>query len=106
MRKTVSSRRHYVSARSAAVSAIAQRKRKYCKNQIASCAGNQGKLFKVIDGLMERRSDPILSHSLCDADLASSFSEFFSEKITHIRRELDLTSVPVFSQWTSMLIQG
>ena len=49
-----SSSRPYVSAQSAVVSVIVQHKREYYKNQIASCDGSQGRLFKVIDGLMER----------------------------------------------------
>ena len=62
------------------------------------CDENQGRLFKLMDRLMERRSDPILPLSLSDADLASSFSNFFSEKITGIRCELDLDLCPcVFS---------
>ena len=64
-----SSRRQYVAARAAVVSAISQCKREYYKNQIASCDRNQERLFKV----MERRSDPMLSHFLSDADLAFSF---------------------------------
>ena len=39
-----------------------------------------------------------MPHSLSDADLASSFSDLFSEKITHIRREHDFDLCPcVFS---------
>ena len=34
----------------------------------------------MIDGLVEKRSDQILLHSLSDADLASSVSDFFSKK--------------------------
>ena len=66
---------------SAVVSAISQLKREYYGNQIASCDGNQGRLFKVVDNLMERQSDPLLPHSLSDADLASSFSDVSSERL-------------------------
>ena len=71
-----SSRCPYVSTQSVVDSAIAQRKRDYYKNQIASCYGNQGRLFKVMDSLMERLSDPMLPNSLSVIDLASSFSTF------------------------------
>ena len=95
--RTESSRRLFLSARSAVVPAIAQGKREYYKNQITSYDGT-GRLFKLMDNLMERQSDPILPHSLPDADLASLFSDFFSEKITCIRRELDFDLHPcVFS---------
>ena len=48
--------------------------------------------------VMERQSDPVPPHSLPNADLASSFSDFFSEKITSIRLELDFDLCPcVFS---------
>ena len=61
---------------------------------MALCDGNQGRLSKV----MERRSDPVLPYSLSDADWASSFSDFFSENIMRIRRELDSDLFPwVFS---------
>ena len=96
--RTESSRRQDVAAQSTVVSAIAQREREYYKNQIASCDGNQGRLFKVMDSLMERESDLILPHSLSDNDLASSLSDFFSKQIKCIRRELDLDLCPhVFS---------
>ena len=52
----------------------------------------------MMDSLIERRSDPMLPNSLSDADLVSSFSDFFLGKITHIRRELDFDLRPyVFS---------
>ena len=93
VRKEIS-RHQYGPARSA----VAQRKKEYYKNQISSCDGNQGSLFNMMDSLMERQSDPMQPHSLSDADLASSFSDFLSEKITHIRRELDFDLSPfVFS---------
>ena len=78
--RTESSRCQYVLTRSAVVSDIAQRKREYYKNQIASCDGNQGRLFKVMDSLIERRSDPILPHFLSDVDLTSSFSGFSQKR--------------------------
>ena len=58
------------------------------------------------------QSDPILLHPFSHADLISSFSDFFSEGKKKIIKKyilgmsLTLTSIPVFSQWTSMLIQG
>ena len=67
-----------MAARSAVVSAIARRKREYYKNQIELCDGDQSGLFRVMSGLMERQSDPILPHSISDVGLASSFSKFFS----------------------------
>ena len=40
----------------------------------------------------------MLPHSLSDVDLVSSFSDFFSEKIAHIKCELDFDLRPcVFS---------
>ena len=85
--RTESSTRQYAAARSAVFPTIAQRKRKYYMNQTASCDENKGRLFKVMDDLMEGRSDPMLPHSLSDADLVSFI---FLKNITRIRRELDL----------------
>ena len=47
---------------------------------------------------MERQSDSMLPNSLSDADLASSYSEFFSEKMKCIWHKLDLDLRPcIFS---------
>ena len=73
-----------------ALYAVAQHKSEYYRNQTASCDGNQERLFKVMDNFMEGRSYLMLPNSLSDADLTSSFSDFFSEKIMCIRHELDL----------------
>ena len=83
-----------MAAQSAVVSAIVRHKREYYRNQIASCDWNQGRLFKVTDSLMERQSNLMLPHSLSEADLDSSIYDFFSEKIMHIRLELDLDLHP------------
>ena len=56
--------------------------------------------------LMEMRTDLMLPHSLSDADLASSFSDVFSEKITRIKHEFDLDLRPCVFSVTSMLVQG
>ena len=86
--RTESSRRQFVAARQAVVIAVAQRKREYYRNKIASCDGDLGRLFRIMGGLM-KRSDSTLPYSLSSADLASSFSNFFSEKIVRIRDELE-----------------
>ena len=62
------------------------------------CNGDQGGLFRVMNSLLEGKSDPTLPHSLSDANMAASFSRFFSEKIMHIRRNFELDLGPsVFS---------
>ena len=52
-------------------------------NQIASCDGNQGRLFKVMDSLMERQSDLILPHS-CLMLTWSLHSPTCSQKRSHV----------------------
>ena len=56
------------------------------------CGGDQGRLSKVLGGLVQRKDAPVLPSSQSDLELASSFSDFFSEKILQIRSELELDS--------------
>ena len=79
-----------MAARSAVVSAIASRKKDFYRHQVVLCGGDQGRLSKVLGGLVQRKDAPVLPSSQSDLELASSFSDFFSEKILRIRSELDL----------------
>ena len=88
--RTESARRQYVAACSAVVSAIASRKRDFYRHQVVLCGGDQGRLSKVLGGLIQRKGAPVLPYSQSNLELASSFSDFFSEKILQIRSELEL----------------
>lgn len=88
--KTESARRQYMAARSAVVSAVARRKRDYYRHQVVLCGGDQAKLSKVLGSLAQRRGAPSLPCSQSSLELASSFADFFSEKILRIRSELEL----------------
>ena len=51
--------------------------------------GDQRRTFIFLNNLMGRTLDPVMSTSSSNDELASHFSAFFSEKITHIRSEID-----------------
>ena len=55
---------------------------------MSQCDGGQQCTFILLNSLMGRTLDPVMSTSSLDDDLASCFSNFFSEKITHIRGEI------------------
>ena len=72
--------------------AIASHKKDFYRHQVVLCGGDQGRLSKVLGGLVQRKDAPVLPSSQSDLELASSFSDFFSEKILRIRSELELDS--------------
>ena len=60
---------------------------------MSQCDGDQRRTFVFLNNLMGRTLDPALPTSSSDDELASRFSDFFSEKIIRIRREIDASVV-------------
>ena len=58
----------------------------YYSSQVNESAGDQKKLFKVIDNLLHKSKIPVLPSSDSDELLAIEFSEFFHQKIENIRK--------------------
>ena len=83
----------YVSARRAVVKQIYICKIEYYQHQMSQCDGDQRRTFVFLNNLMGRTLDPALPTSSSADELASSFSDFFSEKIIRIRREIDASIV-------------
>ena len=75
---------------------IEQAKIDYYSSQINEKAGDQKQLFNVINDLLQKNKKPVLPQSESDQALAEQFSEFFSNKITDIRKKFP-ASPPVFS---------
>ena len=78
----------YVSARRALVKQIYICKIEYYQHQMSQCDGDQQRTFVFLNNLMGRTLDPALPTSFSDDELASRFSDFFSE-IIRIKRETD-----------------
>ena len=60
---------------------------------MSQCDGDQQRTFIFLNNLMGRTLDPALPTSSSDEELASCFSDFFSEIIIRIRREIDASVV-------------
>ena len=60
---------------------------------MSQCDGDQRRTFVLLNSLMGLTLDPVMPASSSDDELASCFSNFFSEKITHIRSEIDAAVV-------------
>ena len=61
-------------------------------DKIRSCGKDQQLLFKVVDELFRQNKKTELPDCDSDIDLADKFSEYFVDKISKIRRNLDLNS--------------
>ena len=80
-------------ARRAVVKQIYTCKIEYYQHQMSQCDGDQRRTFVLLNNLMNHTLDPVMPASSLDDELASRFSTFFSEKITHIRSEIDAAVV-------------
>ena len=83
----------YVSAHRAAVRQIFICKIEHYQHQVSQCDGDQQRTFVFLNNLVGRTLDPAFPTSSSDDELASCFSDFFSEKIICIRRETDASVV-------------
>ena len=82
-----------VSAWRAVVKQIYTCRIEYYQYQMSQCDGDQRRTFVILNGLMGHTLDPLIPTSSSDDELASCFSNFFSEKITRIRSEIDAAVV-------------
>ena len=62
----------------------------YYSQSIAECMGDQKHLYSITDILMHRKKEPVLPDTSCNQTLAEKFSQFFVNKITMIRDDIDL----------------
>ena len=83
----------YVAARRAVVKQICTCKIEYYQHQMSQCDGDQRRTFVPLSSLMGRTLDPVMPASALDDKLASRFNNFFSEKITRFRSEIDAAVV-------------
>ena len=83
----------FVSARRAVVKQIYTCKIEYCQHQMSQCDADQRRTSIFLNNLMGRTLDPVMPTSSSDDELASRFSNFFLEKITRIRNEIDVAVV-------------
>lgn len=94
MMRTGEARTQYVNARNAVLLAVKQRKVDYYRSKIVSCGGDQRKLYGVVRNLLGKNCTSSKPTSVCDKKLASDFASFFSSKVSDIRDELHMCSVP------------
>ena len=64
----------------------------YYRTKIINCAGDQRKIFEIINELTHRKSTPKLPSGSTE-DLLKAFSDFFIQKIEKIR-QIILESIP------------
>ena len=91
--RTDESRLQYVMARRAVVSRDLACKVDYYRSRVASCGGDQKKLFAVLNSLLGRKAVAVMPSSPAGLELASAFADFFDTKISCIRTELDEPSI-------------
>ena len=85
-------RSQYVLARSSVIHAVKDEKKKYYQGKVDSCGSDQRKLASVMNNILGRRSVNARPSVASDAQLASDFIKFFTNKIANIRQELDQVS--------------
>ena len=64
-------------------------KKEYYNGKVEECKGDQAKLFKITESLLHLKGKNILPNHASLLDLANDFNNFFKNKITKIRVELD-----------------
>jgi len=70
-------------------SLIGKAKTNHYKAKVAECAGDQGKIFKIISHLQNVKAKPTLPAHESIKELCNTFNEFFISKIETIRKKLD-----------------
>ena len=91
--RTDAARALFVSAHMAVVKQIFSCKVEHYQYQLALCKGDQRHTYMVLNSLLGRSRDPVMPSSMSDDELASCFSAFFTEKVDHIRSEIDAVVV-------------
>ena len=72
---------------------ILQVKTAYYSRIIDESQYDPKRLFSIFDKLLHRKSEPKLPDSMDDESLANAFADYFIEKITTIREELQRKKV-------------
>ena len=83
------------------IKALASAKSKYYQDRIESTDGNTKKLYNVTSDLLGRKQDNPLPPIGNTEELADSFLDFFTNKITNIRKELDNKHIPLTADTTN-----
>ena len=65
----------------------------YYRSQVASCRGDQKKLFAVLNNLLGHKAVAVMPSSPTGFELTSAFTNFFDIKISRIRAELDESTI-------------
>ena len=73
-------------------SLISSSKKKYYSSIIADHKSDQKVLFASFDKMLNRKPEKLLPHSETSNELANKFADFFAEKITRIRNNMDMNS--------------
>ena len=82
----------YVTQRNLVNQLIYQAKVDLYSDKIRLCGKDQQLLFKVVDELLHRKKKTELPDCDSDIDLADRCSEYFVDKLSKIRKNLDLNS--------------
>ena len=82
-----------MTARRAVVRQIYTCKIEHYQHQMSLCDGDQRRTFTFLNNLLGRTKNPTLPTSSSGNELVSRFSNFFSDKITRIRNEIDAVAV-------------
>nr|XP_054750855.1 uncharacterized protein LOC129256716 [Lytechinus pictus] len=82
-------RKLYKKQRQVVSQEIEQAKTKYYSECVEECEGNQRHLFTVVDTLLHRKKESVLPVTSSDQILAEDFCQFFFNKVTKIRDDID-----------------
>ena len=63
-----------------------QKKVNYYSEKVNSAKGDQSKLFKMVDTLLDVNQESLLPHASCNVELANEFNYFFTSKIVNLRQ--------------------
>jgi hypothetical protein len=95
--RTFESRNNYLESRRAVVLRIKLLKVQYYKTRVATCDGNQRKLWQVLNRLLGTKATPVLPSYNDSHDLTKIFADYFESKINIIRADLDSATQEEFS---------
>ena len=87
--KTVISKEIFKSKQKLVNDLISKNKQLYYNDKIANAENNSKELFKISKELLYKNNNNILPISSSGKELANKFGQYFSNKITNIRRDLE-----------------
>ena len=86
--KTVENREKYVEQRKKCAELSVRKQQEYYSHLIDSSSDNQNSLFKVVEKVLDRKSQRILPEHTDPVKLANEFNKFYVDKISKLRESI------------------